>query len=489
MAAGRSSGLTTRRGVPLSRTPVDPKLDRNLELAFDPALRVPAWLDAKIDESTDRSRIPFVEQKYELEAHIRLMRVDRVLQTLGWHMGKLDPSNLDSLCNMNIKVSVRPSESRYKKWLDYFGFDATTHMPLLIVETKRPDVNLGCHFPDSHPENHPFSLMIYRHLNKSLVNTNSVEFDENEHRLSGPITEAIDQLQEYVRQVTTANQPPKRAMLTNGEWFIVFVNPTRTFIDDSLSEDDAKSIVVFETPSVVSKHADIFKRQLGYQSPVEVLNPIPAAAISSHIGGSSVTWVAKGLRMLRVEDEKWSTRVPRIEVSPMLILGSEGAAWIRVVGSTPNRMVPFAKDDQIPDHLAQVRQDTMALWKEVEQFLQTQLPKPMPLDQLVNPDIELHVCDPVFSVYQQPGTLAPKRFYLLTGNRSHFLDTDETYDGCSGHDFTKAYASNKNVSPVSIVSPSVTPRAFFPNRSRHHCCHSDIHVGRQQMIPSSPSYN
>lgn len=451
----------------MSQLPVSPSLLRKLEQAFDPTFRVPAWLDARRDAAAGEQRARWIERRDELEAHVRLHRVDRILRALGWNVDTAGDDEVERLSNVSIEVAVRAPTARFRKRMDYFGFDSADHAPLLIAESKAPGVRLGIENGHAHPLNHPQAVAITTYLREGRIPDGLPE----------SLAEAVEQLRAYARDVSRVDRPPARALLSNGHWLIVFIDPRNTLAGDVAPDGAEKSIAVFESPGLVMRHAEELERLLSYSSLARQTEPISSARVRAFIDPASVRTVAKALRVLRTEDELWSSSVPRIEVCPLLILAGEGGARIVVHGNTNDREVPFARDSGILEHLAEVEADARSLWTDTERCLQAPLPSPTPIARLVA-DPMSPWWGPVIPVPDQSETRAPRRFFVLTGDRSHFLDPEPAYHGCSGHEFDTLTLAGKARGTAPIVAPSVSPRAFFPNRSVHHCCNKAIHDGR-----------
>jgi hypothetical protein len=74
-----------------------------------------------------------------LEAHARAYVVNALLAALNW---RLDARPEDGLPNLIPEAPICSDERGSIRFLDYLGLERQTGIPLLIVETKRPNARL-----------------------------------------------------------------------------------------------------------------------------------------------------------------------------------------------------------------------------------------------------------------------------------------------------------------------------------------------------------
>ena len=281
---------------------------------------------------------------------------------------------------------------------------------------------------------------------------------------------------------------PNRALLTNGNWFIVFRDPKRTFIAPHHPEPEGAEILVFESPEAVFRNIGTFRELLQYRVLSRGSLAVAVSEARSFVDPRTITGVAQGLQVLRAEDAKWESRIPRLEVSPLLVLLSEGGA-LALRGSSPFRPLPFSSDRGLKKHLAVVARDAAALRRQTERFLRARLPVPSPLSDIIQRSTLPAIWRPVrrLDVGEGSGT---SRFYVLTGDRPHFIALQPQYDNCDGHTFSRSAPNSKAARLHPIVRPTLNPRSFFIDRSALHCMHLDIveaRQARQRRGPTSPA--
>lgn len=462
----------------------DTDVRERLVAAFSSQLRVPAWLDQQSHREPGIESSLWQERQEELEAHNRLFRVDKVLNALGWGV---EPSSNEQewerrIQNLSIEVPLRPSSERYKKRLDYFGFDAADRRPLLVVETKGPDLKIASSGSVVHPKEHPWR----RHL---VAATHSTTHGRKgrANRAPSAWADAVRQLSDYVRHIIKAQGvAPQRVLLTNSEWYVVFADPGRALAPPDGEDASDAGIVVFESQDTVLLHLRTFRNLVDYRAQCSTLPAIPVAQARSRVDPNRIAAVIQGLQVLRAEDAKWKRRVPRLEVRPMLLLLGECGRTIAVYGSSEFRELPFHDDASLPSHLERVAQDAMTLRQEAELFLSVRLPLPSSLGQFIHGGRRVANWFPVTRVAPDPSSPGTCRFYVLTGDRSHFIDPVTDYDGCAGHTFAQLSSQTKAALGAPIVAPSVKHRSFFPDGSTLHCMHLDLHAGRRSPVPGSP---
>ena len=96
------------------------------------------------------------------------------------------------------------------RFLDYLGLERQTERPLLIVETKRPSSALP--------------TLAGRARKRAAARAEVVSLGLRGDPLTGDWDTWLKDLGDYVRTVATrSGQYPRRALITNGDWFLVFL--------------------------------------------------------------------------------------------------------------------------------------------------------------------------------------------------------------------------------------------------------------------------
>jgi len=184
---------------------------------------------------------PFVDDS--LEAHIRVYIVNALLAALNWRLNARPEVDLP---NLVPEAPVKSEARGTTRFLDYFGLERQTNDPLLVVETKRPKSSLPRLATQS--EDH-LSSRIPQIVSRGLAGD----------PVMGEWTEWLATLQDYVRSIHAKMQrTPRRVMLTNGDWLILFLEPEDAFCNNEPPNPD--HILVFHNRSDIEKHyTDLFR--------------------------------------------------------------------------------------------------------------------------------------------------------------------------------------------------------------------------------------
>jgi hypothetical protein len=189
-----------------------------------------------------RSRIDEIRNKYarkpeagpldqSLEAHSRAYVVNALLAALNW---RLDACLENGLPNLIPEAPIRSEERRSVRFLDYLGLERQTANPLLVVETKRPSAGL----PSTLAPAATFSEVVCR--------------GPAGERLNSERNRWLQDLRDYVRSVyERAKKVPRRVVITNSMWLILFLEPSEAFLENASC--DPTNILVFMNRSDIEK--------------------------------------------------------------------------------------------------------------------------------------------------------------------------------------------------------------------------------------------
>jgi len=184
-----------------------------------------------------------------LEAHIRVYVVNALLTALNW---RLDAKPEDGLPNLIPEAPIASEEKGTTRFLDYLGFERQTNSPLLIVETKRPSSVLPQLVTPFDSSSDP------EIISRGLAG----------EPLMGQWSEWLASLRDYVCSVhAKTRQTPRRVVLTNGKWLVLFLDPDDAFVKES--PPNPNRILVFpyrsdiEQSDIELRYTELF-RHLGY---------------------------------------------------------------------------------------------------------------------------------------------------------------------------------------------------------------------------------
>lgn len=389
-----------------------------------------------------------------LEAHVRAFALNAVLAALNW---RLDTAPDHESPNLIPEAPIRSEERSTVRFLDYLGLENETDDPLLIVETKRPSAVL----PSAAQPAPTYSEVISRGLIDGA--------------LLGEWNEWLRTLRDYVVSTNAhARRPVRRVVITNGDWFIVFLDPTDAFMPGG--KRDASRILVFQSRAdLESRYCDLFAcmehgRVLG-ESP-----PVTLADLRFHIDGDSVDRALHGLRIRYEEQRHVYGNEPVIRIAVVVFLRSRFGSWLRIEVPPQEEQLP-ADEDRLEGHLETIAQQAQALLDNINRALGTSLRAT---------SLRRHYEDEdAFAAL--PGVTEPGRndYIVVTGDKTHYVLPKPSVTECPYHDWNEAHVRGAASIPGPITSRSVEPRSFFKSGEVHHCGHRDVSVAKLTAITAA----
>ncbi len=401
----------------------------------------------------------WLARKEQNEAQGRVLRVDRVLGALGWRI-----ADGGGATNVAVEVSVRPGGSRYKRRLDYFGYDSGDRRPLLVVETKTP--SLGLPVTDGHatPTSHPLGGLI-REWASGRQNPKT--------RLNQDWEESLAQLRDYVVDVQERQGGLTRAVLTNGDWWVVILDPV-TALKPGPDGAPTDLVRVYESPKRVLDLAEELGSLLLYTKVAGSAEPVFVDQILFCIDPTLIVGMSFGVRVLHVVDVKsWDLQVPRVEVAPVLFLHAQGGGRLAVVGDSADAVLPGARPTKLRQHLKAVERSARRLRREVERILALRLPAPRPISEAYSA-VNFALWPAVVERRIVPGQHHVRRFIIETGQHTHFIVDSARYAGCPGHRFADLAPKRRNALGFAVSAPSIEEMTVLTDDSPFHCADNAV---------------
>ena len=224
-----------------------------------------------------------------LEAHERQYLIDYFLHALNWHF----EIGVSSMPNLVPEAPVHSITEKTTRFLDYLGLDEAMEQALLIVETKRRSSNLPLpkrNRTGNPPRGESFESIIISSLMGSTELTEEWQ-------------EWLKTLRDYSQSVKNKlGQAPRRVVITNGNWLILFLDPDDAFSSSSPSQSKIK--VYQNWDAVKEKYNEIFKL-LAYH---EVLGGVPSLSvgeISFYLSAERVDRAMFGIRLMYLEEPEF----------------------------------------------------------------------------------------------------------------------------------------------------------------------------------------
>jgi len=172
------------------------------------------------------------------EHDTRVFFFDRLLKLLGWELGEGGSIAQEA----RIKADTT-------KFVDYVGVNADTRAPVLILEAKawgKPLIS----------SNRKRSKLSRSDLIVEAINHINTGGEKQGSPVTGEWHNYLSQLAGYVRKFKEVHQHAVPcAVLSSGDWLLVFKTPVNTFCDASVND---QQFLLFEYKDYVSKAEIIF---------------------------------------------------------------------------------------------------------------------------------------------------------------------------------------------------------------------------------------
>lgn len=448
---------------------------------FQTADQVRAVLEQSRPVAADRTPQETLNSRREfwLECHVRDFVIDQVLSALNWQMRPWDTA--DGYVAANLVTEQSPEGSlRYKeetdehrRRMDYLGYSRETDRPLAVVEAKRPKVQLpGVPSPLSLPERHPVGDIFAAALTSIRVGTDVPE------GVSAYWKKALEQIRGYCRTVfERRDEWPSRAVLTNGDWLIVFAEPRNAF---TAAEEviSAHNILVFESRMAISERYARLWELLEYSWLAKEDRRLQVAQVPFVIDPGCIESCSYGLRISYASKRTNYRKAPLLSVSPLLFVRSNGGSFLQVATDWDDEL-PADGREPIADHLERVQTECNRLKADFEQTV---------LDGRVLPlvPVEVHAQDtaafrvrPFVQHFVNPDS---ETFLVLTGSSTHVLKPENEYAGCSFHTHASALATGVAHRAEPLLRSLLTPKSYFVDGSSYHCTHKAVFVVKQEQV-------
>ena len=363
----------------------------------------------------------------------------------------------DGLPSLVPEAPVRSQHRGTIRFLDYLGIEAETENPLLIVETKRPSAEL----PSTLKPAATYSEVICRGLAGEP--------------LSGEWNKWLLDLIDYLRSVYAhAQKVPRRVVITNGDWLIVFVDPADSFLNSG--NRDPTCILVF------SKRADIENRYYELFETLEHgrvlgrVSPLKLGELPFYVEGTEIDRAMLGLKLCYNELRKNYKHSPAIWIAPVVFLRSRFGAWLRVEQPPEEHELPH-DNDQLPTHLNQIQRAAEELLAEVNLRLGVSL-QPVRLSR--------HFEDQAgFEAIGGVADCGVNEYVVVTGDKTHFILHALSVLDCPYHDWVTCNRAGVASNPGPVTARSTSPRSFFVSGEPHHCAHCDVSSAKATPITSA----
>jgi hypothetical protein len=390
-----------------------------------------------------------------LEHHLRIYLVDEVLRVLNWSLSEADAAEP----NLLSELPIISADTGTTKFIDYLGLETETGRPLLLVETKRYGSDLPVDSNSPHTD-------VPAILARALAGDQGL--------LSPPWPKWISAVGEYVRGAIDRGGVPRRVMMTDGEWIIVFTNPEATFI---VGHGDAAAIAAgdiefFSFSRIEAEYSRLFEL-LEYQQVLGGLPPLAPAELLFYIRVAHVDRLMHGLRVISTSEPGFLSPAPYIRVKPVVLVRTTFGGWIVVEEQVQGEVVPTS-EDFLADHLARVRDQAESLVRDIVARLGrdfTTTPLTAHYDDAV-------AFEPMPGVRRYETTVATeRRFIVATGQHTHYLKLEPSIPHCPYHTWALAHGRADAPRDSSVLPPS-----FFTSGALHYCGHRLVEQVKHSQV-------
>jgi len=348
--------------------------------------------------------------------------------------------------------------------------DGDENHPLIIVETKRRKKNL--------PK---------RSEAKTLLGPSSWETIICEglsgRNIGAEWNDWLSTLKDYVKSVRDkSGEIPKRVVITNGCWLVLFADPANAFLEDG-NCDPAKVLVFEDYKDLEGRYRDLFDL-LEYQSVLGKPPVLKIEEVSSQIDPDEVEYVMHGLRLKYIEEpdfEDYFEASPLIKVMPLIIVKSKYKIWLYIDSQKSAKIPPSSKG--LPAHIEKINEISLSLL--IEFF--NQIGKTVPVNLLVDYYTDSE------NFYTLPGITKRKKtlenhseeFLIVTGDKTHYLLEKSTVPHCPYHNWELSNAERCASTPQPIQQGKVNnPRSLFVSGEEHHCSHKTVTESKKRKVTS-----
>ena len=391
-----------------------------------------------------------------LEHHVREYVVNAVLDALNWRM---DQNLKDDLPNLIPEASVRSQQTGTIRRLDYLGLEKDTDKPLLIVETKRPSAKL------------PYLHGAFNHSEVIVRGLKGQDLGSEWNRWLADVKDYVSSVHEQTQNV------PRRIVITNGDWLVLFLNPSDSFLDTGTFNSAAVNVFT-DSLDIEGRYSELFNN-LEHGSVLDKTPLLIPGELAFHLEGSTLDRVMHGLRLRYIDQSGLYKTKPVIMVAPVLFLRSKYGSWLGVENPPNEYEIPPARGE-LQKHLEHLESAGRDLLNKVNRYLGTTL-KPSPLSR--HHDDE----DTFLSLHGivDCSNDACNEYIVVTGDETHYLLQNPSIQDCPYHDWSTCNEQNVASTSGPIVKPSVELRSFFVSGEMHHCAHRDVESAKAAKITSA----
>lgn len=385
------------------------------------------------------------------EAQVRQYIIDHMLEALGWKLN--DPTY------MVVEAGVDPSnDKQHRRFLDYLGIGRRDECKAsLLVEAKRLSHELPAH---------DVGMDLRNVMTDALGEAKKAEKSSNGKWKRSPLSaewlDVLTTLFDYVTRLHSSNHgAPRRVLLTNGDWSIVFIDPVKTLVNHDFAAND---LLVASDLEQASKSAASLFVHLAYESFTDSLPEQSAVDLCRFVepGGDPL----QASFAAEISTAQLRTR-PLLGVLPAIAVQMPGGGWIRFKNPAVEERV-LVDDVQLSMEMATVRAHAEQLVSELRPQRELRFVSAVGFEETISKP-------PPFPSSRLLRRDATDRFVMYLGKEAHPFVDPGAFSGCPYHYYGEAVKEGVAAEPP-IYKRSTDPPAYFPSGSAQHCAHGRVHA-------------
>jgi hypothetical protein len=401
-----------------------------------------------------------------LEAHTRLYMLDPLLTALGW--------DVSSSSRMVVEDGVNEDKEQdaHRRRLDYHGRDSNTGASLLVTEAKRASVLLPGvqgRTATSHITRRDKDVTVREFIAQELARISKGQSELGSAAWREILRTSVDYAKRVVAQSGAA---PKRFVLTNGHWYLVFSDVQSTLLTTA---PDPESIELFSSLDEVYLRAERFTELLSYHDLSGYIPIQHPSALKEFIPLGDEALCAKGVE---VHYTRYGEHQPLQSIRVGVWIRVQSGRWIHFAKEYDDNFVILSpKNAGLQDSLSTTRARAAELLNELKaqrtlrfaEFSQFEQSPNSQTPEVTRPAGSMHLVEEV----------SDEKYRLLTLEEADYFHDDLAFDQCPFHLYGECKAEGSAVGDHAIAAPSSNPRCYFPSGSSHHCSHAAIFTTRK----------
>jgi hypothetical protein len=301
--------------------------------------------------------------------------------------------------------------------------------------------------------------------------------------LAGTWNEWLEDLRDYVLDVQDKSHAiPKRVVLTDGRWLILFTDPADSFLPSGSRDPERILVFIYEDDGnrkrddFAGRYIEIFEL-LEHQRVLGETSALTIGELRFHLSAKEVVGAMHGLRLIYIEKPGLFAASPIIEVTPVIVLRSTCGAWLRVESG---------KEEEVP-HRYELLDNHIRIVQEEANRLLGKIIEALGVD-LMPSKLETHygnneMFDSLKGITKLKSGGHYDEYLIITGERQHHLKFEPSVVDCFHHNW--GHSNQQGCAQprlLSIQRRSTDPRSFFISDEKHHCAHRDVSAAKACQI-------